>query len=88
MQKQIFSSSAAYTDIVLQSGRMAPHHNIFDSNAQGLFYHMQYFNTARISIGCAQDWEMHPDFDDRADELEHQVVTGKERVNLAIEDGD
>ena len=86
--EKVFSSSAAYNDIVLQSGRMAPHHHIYDSNAHGLFHHMRYSNTARLSIGSAQDWDIHPDFDERVYELEHLVVTGKERVNLAIEDGD
>ena len=78
-----YISCACFNDIVLQSGRMVPHKPVFDANAQALHDHMQYFTVGRISIGSAEDWQLHPDFNDSSYELEHQVVTGKRRVILA-----
>ena len=54
-RKVFFSSCAAYNDLVHQSGKLVPHHGILNATAHGLYYHMKYFTTARISIGNAED---------------------------------
>jgi hypothetical protein len=82
-RKIFYCSCACFNDIVLPSGRMIPHKPVFDTNALALHDHMQHFTAGRISIGDAEDWQIHTDFNGRAWELEHEVVTGRTQRILA-----
>jgi len=82
-RKIVYCSCACFNDIVLQSGRMVPHKPVFDDNALALHDHMYPFTAGRVSIGDAEDWQIHTDFNNRAWELEHEVVTGRSQRILA-----
>ena len=82
-RKVVYISCAMFNDIVLQSGRVVPHKPVHDDNALAVHDHMHPFTATRVSIGDAEDWQIHHDFSNRAWELAHQVVTGRQPRILA-----